>query len=290
LFLIGGAEDRSGERVILRRVVEAARGRGVVVVTTASDYPVELGKDYLRVFRALGVADPRVLDIRRREEAEEAEAIGVVEGAGAVFFTGGDQVQLIQVFQGTALLKAVRRLHRDGAAVAGTSAGAAAAGAVTIYEGEAVGLVKGAVKNCPAFGFLAETIVDTHFMERGRMARLAQALAAGLTRGGVGLSENTAVLAGPDGTMEVLGSGVVAVLRSADGFASDHTDRAPGSLVSVDGIRLSFFAAGRRFILDRPGRPQPPAGMERPGRSGLGRLFKFLEPWHEYDDQTDRRS
>ncbi len=290
LFLIGGAEDRSGERVILRRVAEAAGGRGVAVITTASDYPQELGKDYVRVFRALGVAEPRVLDIRRREEAEEAEAVQAVGSVGAVFFTGGDQVQLIQVFQGTALLKAIRRLHGDGAALAGTSAGAAAAGAVTIYEGEAVGLVKGAVKHCPAFGFLAETIVDTHFMERGRMARLAQALGAGLTRVGLGLSENTAVVAGPDGAMEVLGSGVVAVLRGGDDLTSDHAGRPAGSLVSVDGIRLSLFAPGRRFLLDRPGRPRPPAGMDRSGRTAIGRLFKFLEPWHEYDDHTDRRS
>ena len=290
LFLIGGAEDRKGERTILRRVVEAAQGKGVAVITTASDYPVELGKDYVRAFRALGVEDPRILDIRSRADAEEAEPRREVLAAGAVFFTGGDQVQLIQTFQGTALLKAIRARHREGVAVAGTSAGAAASGTVTIFEGETVGLVKGAVRHCAAFDFLPGTIVDTHFMERGRIARLAQALGAGLTRLGLGVSEDTAILAHPDGAMEVLGSGVVAVLRSGGDLVSDHADQASGSVVSVDGIRLSFFAPGRRFRLERPGRTHSPAQIERPRRTGLGRIFKFLEPWHEYDDNIDRRS
>ena len=290
LFLIGGAEDRKDERTILSRVVEAAGGRSVVVITTASDYPAELGQDYARAFRALGVEDPRILDIRSRDDAEQDGPRKEVEEAGAVFFTGGDQVQLIEAFQGTALLKAIRARHREGAAVAGTSAGAAAAGAVTIFNGERSGLVKGAVEHGPAFGFLPDTIVDTHFMERGRIARLAQALGAGLTRLGLGVSENTAVLVHPDGMMEVLGSGVVAVLRSGADLVSDHADRPAGSMVSVDGIRLSFFAPGRRFRLDRPGRAHPPAKMERPRPNAIGRLFKFLEPWHEYDDHTDRRS
>ncbi len=287
LFLIGGGEDRKGDRALLRWVVQAARGRSVAVITTASDYPVELGKDYDRAFRALGAADPRILDIRRREEAEGGAAVEAVEKAGAVFFTGGDQVRLVEIFQDTALLKEIRRRHREGAVVAGSSAGAAAAGAVTIFDGERSGLVKGAVSNRAALGFLPGAIVDTHFMERGRIARLAQALGAGLGRVGLGVAEDTAVLVHPDGTLEVLGSGVVAVLRAGGDLATDYGDRPAGALVSVDGLRLSFFAPGRRFRLDPAGAARPP---DRTGRSGLGRLFKFLEPWHEYNDTMTRRS
>lgn len=290
LFLIGGAEDRSREKTILRRVAQAARMGRTVIITTASDYPAELGKDYLRAFRDLGVEEALLLDIRRREDAAQGEARRLVEGAQAVFFTGGDQVKLVEVFQGTPLLETIRRRHREGAVLAGTSAGAAAAGSVTIYSGERVGLVKGAVAHGPAFGFLPEAIVDTHFVERGRILRLAQALGAGLSRAGLGVAEDTAVLALPDGTMEVLGSGPVAVLRAGGHFVSDHDDRPPGSLVSVEGLRLSLFAPGRRFRLGPAGPGHPPA--EPPGgrRSGLGRIFKFLEPWHEYDENTARRS
>jgi cyanophycinase-like exopeptidase len=131
-------------------------------------------------------------------------------------------------------------------------------------------------------------VVDTHFMERGRIARLAQAIGAGLAPVGLGLAEDTAVLVRPDGTLEVLGSGVVAVLRRGRESSSDHAERPDGSLVTVEGLRLSFFAPGRSFRLEPSGRaPGAPGG--RP-RSGIGRIFKFLEPWHEYDDHSERRS
>src|SRR4051812_13993077 len=73
LVLIGGAEDRLGEARILTefcRLAGAAKAR-IVVVTVASEQPVELGNDYLRVFKRIGCKEAIRLDIADRACAAE---------------------------------------------------------------------------------------------------------------------------------------------------------------------------------------------------------------------------
>jgi cyanophycinase len=57
LIIIGGHEDKAGDREILKEVVQRARkGSGrIVVVTVASQEPQALADDYRKVFGELGV-------------------------------------------------------------------------------------------------------------------------------------------------------------------------------------------------------------------------------------------
>ncbi len=249
LVLIGGDEDKRDAKTILRRVVEEASGGEIAVVTTASSIPQELGQQYRQAFGDLGARRVHVLDIRRREEADRPEHLEVVRSAAAVFFSGGDQQQLVTVLEGTALLGQIRQNFDAGAVVAGTSAGAAAAGEVTIYNGDHQGLVRGAVRHSPGFGFLPGVIVDTHFVERGRIYRLAQALAAGLCPRGIGLAEDTALVVRSGGAGEVIGRGLATVLDAGPLARSNAAAVPAGEAVSLEGLRLGFLSAGTRFDL-----------------------------------------
>ncbi len=59
LVVIGGAEDKKSECVILKEFVQLshkAKAR-IVVMTVATDYPEEVGAEYKEVFKRLGASD-----------------------------------------------------------------------------------------------------------------------------------------------------------------------------------------------------------------------------------------
>lgn len=251
LVLIGGAEDKDGDRRVLRRTVELNGARTVSVIASASQIPEKLGPHYISAFRALGVDDVQVLDIRRRPDAERADLLERIEASDLIFFTGGDQTRLVRVFKNSVLLEGIRRAHARGAVIAGTSAGATAAGDPMIFDGQRRPLVKGKVHCAPGFGFLPGITVDTHFVERRRFARLAQFLAAGNNRWGIGLSEDTALIIGTDGIGEVAGKGPVVLMSAMGQSWSDFEDVEDGERVSLTGLSLGLLSDGKRLDLKR---------------------------------------
>src|SRR3954469_8215135 len=69
LILIGGAEDREGEMVILREGAARARGGRLAGVTAAGGEPEEMWALYRRVFTRLGVRDVVHVAIDDRDAA-----------------------------------------------------------------------------------------------------------------------------------------------------------------------------------------------------------------------------
>ena len=128
LIIIGGHEEKTGERQILKEVAAiTAAGTGkLVVVTVATNVPEELAKEYQVVFRELGVRHLEVLDIRSREQAYDQASVKKLEGAAGIFFTGGDQLRLTSQLGNSPVYEKMCELHEQGGAIIGTSAGAAA--------------------------------------------------------------------------------------------------------------------------------------------------------------------
>src|SRR5215212_5543691 len=91
LVIIGGHEDRTGEKRILCEVARRAGPGKLVVTTVASHEPEGAFEEYERAFHDLGVKEVALLEIRDRGEALGQEAEQTLEDATGVFFTGGDQ-------------------------------------------------------------------------------------------------------------------------------------------------------------------------------------------------------
>ncbi len=87
LLAIGGAEDKTGEQTILKKFVElsAAKNPNIVVMTTATELPGEVAREYIEVFKRLGVKDVRAVDVSARADALKSERIEASEQASAVF-------------------------------------------------------------------------------------------------------------------------------------------------------------------------------------------------------------
>lgn len=253
LVIIGGAEDKEGECTILREFVRRSGGleARVVVMTVATGLPGEVGKDYTRVFKRLGVQDVSVVDTARREDASDSKAIAAIEQATGVFFTGGNQARITELIKGTELDATLHRRFAEGLVIAGTSAGAAMMPDVMIVEGESETNPRMEVVRMDAgMGFLPGVVIDQHFAQRGRLGRLLSAIAQQPVVLGFGIDENTAIaINGSD--LEVFGAGAVTVIDVANITHSNLHELLRDEPLALCGATLHILPHGYRFNLSK---------------------------------------
>lgn len=247
---IGGAEDRRGKKNVLNEVVKLNNTKYAIVIPSASSYPMDLGDDYTNAFRNLGVEKVEVFDIRNKKESDNPGFLEKINSAGLVFFTGGDQVKLVDRIGNTKLLEAIKQLHRDkGITIAGTSAGAAAASNPLLYSGDGKGLVKGSIKTSEGFGFLPHITIDTHFHARRRITRLSQALILGLSQYAFGIDEDTGIIIYPNNKAKVIGNKLVTALSITGTTQTNYQMAEHNDPVSINNIQVGFLQPNIIFNL-----------------------------------------
>jgi cyanophycinase len=257
-MVIGGAEDKIRDRVILNRFCALAGGEDgiVVVISTASSLGFVAGERYREVFTGLGISEVRPLHAMTRQQANDPGYVRQIEGATGIFLTGGNQLRLSSTIGGTLLAEAVLERFRDGAVVAGTSAGASAMSSHMIAFGASGGTPKHRMAALAAgLGVLPSVIVDQHFQQRNRYGRLLSVIAQNPSLLGLGVDEDTAGVVGPDGVMEVIGRGSVTIVdgSTAETDAWDVHGHRP---VMISGVTLHALPAGYKFDLRRRQRVQ----------------------------------
>lgn len=253
IVAIGGAEDRSSELAILKRVFELAPedNHEVAVIATASSISEQVLPSYEAAFERLGATQVHALDIQDRQQAADADNALLIKRSGVIFFTGGDQLRLTTVLGGSATLRAIRERLRAGAVVAGTSAGAAAMPSTMIYNGSALdALRKGAVNMTFGLGFVRGMIIDSHFLERGRFTRLMEVGASNPEQLGVGLGEDAAVIIYPNRILETIGPGHVIIIDSRDLASSNIAELEMGEPVAIENMILHAMVSGHGYDLD----------------------------------------
>ncbi|BCJ55681.1 cyanophycinase [Actinoplanes sp. NBRC 14428] len=263
LLIIGGAERHgTGGTAILGRFVELAGGAtaDIVIIATASGEPAVLEAEYAQLFTGLGAGQVRGLRITTRAQANDAAVVEALAPATGIFFTGGDQLRITTVLGGTLADSALQTLVQGGTTVlGGTSAGAAMMSGTMILGGEAPGLTRAGVRTGPGLEFLPGVVIDMHFAERGRLNRLLTAVALYPHELGLGIDEDTAILADGD-RFQVLGSGTVTVVDA--GAATDIRVPAEGP-IAFTGARIHVLPAGSRFELSSRCPSIPGAAGER---------------------------
>lgn len=253
LIIIGGREERDGANLILNEVCAPARAARcrLVVATVASGYADEQWLEYEGLFRQAGAHDVRHLHIEDRTDAFNEACLQTLDGAGVVFFTGGDQLRITSKLGGTPVLERVREIHQAGGTLAGTSAGASAM-SETMVVGSAHDQspsVRDSLQIAPGLGFMAGVIIDQHFAERGRLGRLVGAVAQNPRMLGIGIDEDSAIVA-RNGRFSVIGSGAVSVV---DGVSESYTNVAEDTQdarLSVFDIRLHILSTGDSFDIE----------------------------------------
>lgn len=251
LVIIGGHEDREGEKVVLEEVVRKAGKRKVAVVTTASEEdPEGLFETYRRAFTDLGVEVVSHVGAKTREQALTDKAVEPLHRAACVFFTGGDQLRLTSQLGDTPVFQTIRKIYDEGGVVAGTSAGASALSDTMLVSGESAAEPKAgdATRMAPGFAFAEDLVIDQHFAERGRMGRLLAAIAQNPKSLGLGIGEDTAVVVERQ-RFKVVGSGSVYVCDASGVTFSTVADAADDEPLSIHDVTVHVLAPGATFDL-----------------------------------------
>ncbi len=212
LILIGGHEDRRGERVVLSALARACSGGPLVLVTAASSEPERYLPMYAEAFRPLGV-EVVELRLKDRAAADHATNVALLDRAGAVFITGGGQVRAMRILGGSAVTRRIRARWQDGMTVSGASAGAALLGEWMLGGGANDEAAESDLDVVRGLALLPDALVDQHLVQRGRTPRL---IAASTLKGvlGIGVDEDTAAVV-RNGVVDVIGAGTVTVVDTS---------------------------------------------------------------------------
>jgi cyanophycinase len=271
VIVIGGAEDKIRDRVILSRFAALAGGDDaiVTVISTASSLGHEAGERYREIFGQLGVSAVRPLHAMTRAQANDETFARMLHDSTGIFLTGGNQLRLSSTIGGTRLAEAVLERFHHGAVVAGTSAGASAMSTHMIAFGASGATPKHRMAAIAAgLGVLPNVIVDQHFQQRNRLGRLLSLIAQNPSLLGLGVDEDTAGVVGPDHVMEVIGRGSITIVDGA-AAETDAWDVHGHKPVMLSGVVLHSLPAGYRFDLRRRHRIAAPTLKALPGGEAL---------------------
>lgn len=210
MMFIGGGADQPA---LMDRWMTLAGGKDqdLVVFPWASDDPARSGKAYVDMLHGQGASHVRFV--------LPADAPAALAGARGLFFSGGDQARILAGLT-PAWRTAVAGAWKQGAAIAGTSAGAMVWGKTAILGGDPMATAwygtdpaKDGLQLGAGLGFAPELVVDTHFSQRGRVPRLSYAVASQPGAVGLGVDPETAAILTPDGSVSVEGHGTVSMIR-----------------------------------------------------------------------------
>ncbi len=269
LVIIGGAEDKDGECLVLEEAVRLAGGQKarLLVLTAATGHPEEVGSTYREVFRRLGAAEVAVLDINTRLQAENPLVVELVNACSGIFFTGGDQLRITGLIGGTPLFHQLKEAYQRDVVIAGTSAGASVMSSTMIVGGsDEKEPTCGAVRLAPGFGLVSDVVIDQHFAQRGRLGRLLSAVAQNPYVLGIGIDENTAMIVdGPK--FSVIGTGTVSVIDAQHISFTNVSEVSPQEALALADVRLHVLPDGYSFDLQKR---QPRLGVDRASRNAKG--------------------
>ncbi|HZL32840.1 MAG TPA: cyanophycinase [Verrucomicrobiae bacterium] len=253
VIVIGGAEDKVRDRVILSRFVTLAGGPEAVVavISTASSMGLEAGERYRAVFGQLGVQTVRPIHAATRQQANDEPTARTLRDATGIFLTGGNQLRLSSTLGGTRLADEIFERFQHGAVIAGTSAGASAMSSHMIAFGASGATPKLRMAQIAAgLGVLPGVIIDQHFQQRNRLGRLLSLIAQNPSLLGLGVDEDTAGIVGPDHVMEVIGRGSITIIDGANS-ETDAWEIGGHRPLMISGVVLHSLPAGYHFDLRR---------------------------------------
>lgn len=253
LIIIGGAEDKKGEKNILKEVCSKLdKEKDVLVVATiASQLPEELGNEYKSIFEDLGVKNIRILNIRERKDAYDSSNVQIIEEASLVFFTGGDQLRITSLIGGTQLYLRIKEVYEKGCIFVGTSAGASVMSDTMVVTGpDEESPKKCTLKMAPGLGLIKGVIIDQHFDQRGRIGRLLVGIAENPQSLGIGIDEDTAIVVNEDGELKVIGSGAVYIIDGSSISYSNVSEQYQDEVLSIFNVKLHVLKNEDKFDLN----------------------------------------
>ncbi len=270
LFIVGGGLQADAAEIWSDFIASAKSTGPIVIIPSASGQPVQSAEAVRKTLLNYGVPKNRIeiapLALRDdlstgsvdesdwADNAQNSNVVNQLSSAAAFWFTGGDQARTTQLLlengQDTPALSAIRTAYANGAAIGGTSAGAAIMSERMILQGDSLGALIGEdsgelLEVAQGLGFLKGGLIDQHFGERARLGRLAMAVFEIDNRVGFGVDEDTALIINHDGMAKITGTDYVTIIDARNAkrkLMSDHH-------VAISDVTLQLVSAGDKIDL-----------------------------------------
>ena len=271
LIIIGGHEDKGIEgeslniakqknsvphphlEILSELISTIPRQHHIIeIIATASAIPAQMEDIYQKAYKAAGFTHVAFIRIENKTQANDIAFIKRIKTCHAVFFTGGDQNRLTDTLNDTAVLTAIKHkyISDEHFIVAGTSAGAMAI-PETIIGGGIIRevLLNEDIRMSKGFNFIANILVDTHFIKRGRFTRLAHAVALNPTLLGIGLGEDTALIISNGNEAVCKGSGMVIIIDGSKIEKTNITTVNAETPIVIENLVVHIIAEGSVFMM-----------------------------------------
>lgn len=255
ILVIGGAEDKVHGKEILQTFFQRSGGTDALIgiVPCASREPSLIGERYFRLFSEMGAKEIQVLDIRDRSSADDLAYRSFVESCTGIFLTGGDQLRLCGLLADTTLMnRIVARTQKREISLAGTSAGAAVMGHHMISGGSSAEPPnRSLVDMAKGLNIIPQVLIDQHFYNRNRLARLLSAISSHPELLGIGIDEDTCAMFESDGVIQVIGKGAVTIIDAREMTCSNRAKVQGNEPLSMHNLKLHILGYGDRYDLNR---------------------------------------
>ena len=141
-----------------------------------------------------------------------------------------------------------QRVQLGEISLGGTSAGAAVMGHHMIAGGSSGESPNRALVDMTmGLGMIPEVIVDQHFHNRNRMARLLSAISMHPERLGIGIDEDTSAIFERDGILQVMGQGTVTIVDAGKMIHTNQSKVSAEDPLSLHNLRLHILCHGDRY-------------------------------------------
>jgi len=190
-----------------------------------------------------------------KETVNDRSRLDSLENAKLIFITGGQQTRFMNIVRHTPVYDAIHKAYRNGALIAGTSAGAAVMSERMITGSQLLPEVKGRegftmikagnVEFEEGLGLVKTAVIDQHFIVRSRYNRLLTTLQAYPDLVCAGIDEQTAILVSGN-TATVAGEGQVVVIKNPRDIRVSKD-----GAIGMKGLEFSLYLKGDSFLLKK---------------------------------------
>ena len=196
LVLVGGGEFTFGETVDADRAWMSKVADGTIGFLPTASGSTEYGDFFEGYIREGFDRRVEVVPIYRNRDARRGRNLERIEATAALYVGGGVADHLLDTLTDEPAIETLGRYLGQGKVVVAIAAAAQAFGVATrsIFGGETI----------PGFGWLPGGVVETNF-DPAHDRRLRELMGAPGVRWGLGLPAGSAVLLGPEGTVETVG-------------------------------------------------------------------------------------
>lgn len=251
LFIIGGGERTLEMMKELTALAGVNNGGYVYILPMASSVPDSSVIWTAADFEGTGVGKISGYNFAAGTTPPQPQ-LDSVRKAKLIFISGGDQARFMDAVKNTAVYDAIWEAYRNGAVIAGTSAGAAVMSKKMITgnqmkhpdpESGFKTIEEGNVEIKEGMGFLNDIIIDQHFIKRQRLNRLISVSIENPAEPCIGIDESTAIII-EGNKARVTGVNQVVVLKNKSGKKNTLN-----GLLGNTGLELAVYLPGQTFNL-----------------------------------------